>query len=196
MGFLNKMERKFGKYAIQNLTFWLIGAWVLGFIIQITMPDVLQLLLLEPRMILQGQVWRIVSWLLIPPPVNILFLIFFLSCYYFIGISIEQAIGTFRYNVYLIGGILCSILGAFFLYGFYYLAKGVSVAGIGYYFSTQYITMSLFLAFAVIFPNIEFRLYFLIPIKAKWMGIVDVIWMVFMFIASNAAGRTDRKSVV
>ena len=155
MGFLNKMERKFGKYAIQNLTFWLIGAWVLGFIIQITMPDVLQLLLLEPRMILQGQVWRIVSWLLIPPPVNILFLIFFLSCYYFIGISIEQAIGTFRYNVYLIGGILCSILGAFFLYGFYYLAKGVSVAGIGYYFSTQYITMSLFLAFAVIFPNIE-----------------------------------------
>ena len=190
MGFLNKMERKFGKYAIQNLTFWLIGAWVLGFIIQITMPDVLQLLLLEPRMILQGQVWRIVSWLLIPPPVNILFLIFFLSCYYFIGISIEQAIGTFRYNVYLIGGILCSILGAFFLYGFYYLAKGVSVAGIGYYFSTQYITMSLFLAFAVIFPNIEFRLYFLIPIKAKWMGMVDVIWMVFMFIASNAAGRT------
>ncbi len=190
MGFLNKMERKFGKYAIQNLTFWLIGAWVLGFIIQITMPDVLQLLLLEPRMILQGQVWRIVSWLLIPPPVNILFLIFFLSCYYFIGISIEQAIGTFRYNVYLIGGILCSILGAFFLYGFYYLAKVRSVAGIGYYFSTQYITMSLFLAFAVIFPNIEFRLYFLIPIKAKWMGIVDVIWMVFMFIASNAAGRT------
>ena len=190
MGFLNKMERKFGKYAIQNLTFWLIGAWVLGFIIQITMPDVLQLLLLEPRMILQGQVWRIVSWLLIPPPVNILFLIFFLSCYYFIGISIEQAIGTFRYNVYLIGGILCSILGAFFLYWFYYLAKGVSVAGIGYYFSTQYITMSLFLAFAVIFPNIEFRLYFLIPIKAKWMGMVDVIWMVFMFIASNAAGRT------
>lgn len=189
MGFLNKMERKFGKYAIQNLTFWLIGAWVLGFIIQITMPDVQKLLLLEPRMILQGQVWRIVSWLLIPPPVNILFLIFFLSCYYFIGISIEQAIGTFRYNVYLIGGILCSILGAFFLYGFYYFLKGVSVAGIGYYFSTQYITMSLFMAFAVIYPNIEFRLYFLIPIKAKWMGIVDAVWMAFMFFASNAAGR-------
>lgn len=189
MGFLNKMERKFGKYAIQNLTFWLIGAWVLGFIIQITMPDVQILLMLEPRMILQGQVWRIVSWLLIPPPVNILFLIFFLSCYYFIGISIEQAIGTFRYNVYLIGGILCSILGAFLLYGFYYFGKGVSVGGIGYYFSTQYITMSLFMAFAVIFPNIEFRLYFLIPIKAKWMGIVDAVWMLFMFFASNAAGR-------
>lgn len=111
MNFLNKMERKFGKYAIQNLTFWLIGAWILGFIIQYTMPEVQKLLILEPALILRGQVWRIVSWLLVPPPVNLLFLIFFLSCYYFIGNSIEQAIGTFRYNVYLIGGLLCSVLG-------------------------------------------------------------------------------------
>ncbi len=190
MGFLNKMERKFGKYAIPNLTFWLIGAWILGFIIQYTMPEVQKMLILEPAMILRGQIWRIVSWLLVPPPVNILFLIFFLSCYYFIGISIEQAIGTFRYNVYLIGGMLCSILGAFLLYGFYYFVNGMAVAGIGYYFSTEYITMSLFMAFAVIYPNVEFRLYFIIPIKAKWMGIVDVVWMSFMFLSSNAAGRT------
>ena len=190
MGFLNKMERKFGKYAIPNLTFWLIGAWILGFIIQYTMPEVQKMLILEPAMILRGQIWRIVSWLLVPPPVNILFLIFFLSCYYFIGISIEQAIGTFRYNVYLIGGMLCSILGAFLLYGFYYFVNGMAVAGIGYYFSTEYITMSLFMAFAVIYPNVEFRLYFIIPIKAKWMGIVDAVWMSFMFLSSNAAGRT------
>ena len=190
MNFLNKMERKFGKYAIQNLTFWLIGAWILGFIIQYTMPEVQKLLILEPALILRGQVWRIVSWLLVPPPVNLLFLIFFLSCYYFIGNSIEQAIGTFRYNVYLIGGLLCSVLGAFLLYGFYYVFRGVAVTGIGYYFSTEYITMSLFMAFAVIYPNVEFRLYFLIPIKAKWMGIIDAVWMAFMLIASNAAGRT------
>lgn len=190
MNFLNKMERKFGKYAIQNLTFWLIGAWILGFIIQYTMPEVQKLLILEPALILRGQVWRIVSWLLVPPPVNLLFLIFFLSCYYFIGNSIEQAIGTFCYNVYLIGGLLCSVLGAFLLYGFYYVFRGVAVTGIGYYFSTEYITMSLFMAFAVIYPNVEFRLYFLIPIKAKWMGIIDAVWMAFMLIASNAAGRT------
>ena len=190
MDFLNKMERKFGKYAIPNLTFWLIGAWILGFIIQYTMPEVQKMLILEPAMILRGQIWRIVSWLLVPPPVHILFLIFFLSCYYFIGISIEQAIGTFRYNVYLIGGMLCSILGSFVLFGFYYFVKGMAVSGIGYYFSTEYITMSRFMDFAVIYPNVEFRLYFIIPIKAKWMGIVDAVWMAFMFISSNAAGRT------
>lgn len=190
MDFLNKLERKLGKYAIQNLTFWLIGTWVLGFIIQYTMPEVQSLLLLASALILRGQVWRIISWLLVPPSVNILFLIFFLSCYYFIGTSIEQAIGTFRYNVYLIGGMLCSILGAFLLYGFYYFAKGIAVSGVGYYFSTEYITMSLFMAFAVIYPNVEFRLYFIIPIKAKWMGIVDAVWMIFMFLGGNAASRT------
>ena len=126
MNFLNKMERKFGKFAIPNLTFWLIGAWVLGFIIRYTMPEVQTLLTLEPRLILQGQGWRIVSWLLIPPSVNILFLIFFLSCYYFIGTSIEQAIGTFRYNVYLIGGLLCTLAGAFNLNNFKQNISGIT----------------------------------------------------------------------
>ena len=189
MNFLNKMERKFGRFAIPNLTFWLIGAWVLGFIIQYTMPQVQQLLTLEPYMILRGQVWRLVSWLLIPPAVNILFLIFFLSCYYFIGTSLEQAIGTFRYNVYLIGGLLFSVLGSFLLYGVYFIFTKIPVTGIGYYFSTGYVTMSLFLACAAIFPNVEFRLYFIIPIKAKWLGIVDAVWLGFSFLVSNWAGK-------
>lgn len=190
MGFLNKMERKFGKYAVSNLTFWLLGAWLVGFIIQLTMPEVQSLLTLEPVFILRGQIWRLVSWLLIPPSVNMIFLIFFFSCYYFIGTSIEQAIGTFRYNVYLFSGLLCSILGAFLLYVFYYLTTGgISVSTIGYYFSTQYITMSLFMVFAVIYPNVEFRLYFLIPFKAKWMGILDAAWMVFMFVVTGLPGR-------
>ena len=189
MNFLNKMERKFGRFAIPNLTFWLIGAWVLGFIIQYTMPQVQQLLTLEPYMILRGQVWRLVSWLLIPPAVNILFLIFFLSCYYFIGTSLEQAIGTFRYNVYMIGGLLFSVLGSFLLYGVYFIFTKIPVTGIGYYFSTGYVTMSLFLAFAAIFPNVEFRLYFIIPIKAKWLGIVDAVWLGFSFLVSNWAGK-------
>lgn len=189
MNFLNKMERKFGKFSIPNLTFWLIGAWVLGFIIEYTMPEVQIMLILEPALILRGQVWRLVSWILIPPGVNLLFLVFFLSCYYFIGTSIEQAIGSFRYNVYLIGGLLCTILGAFLLYGIYFLFSGVAVTGIGYYFGSEYVTMSLFMAFAAIFPNVEFRLYFIIPIKAKWLGIVDAVWMTFMFFASRLPGK-------
>lgn len=189
MKFLNKMERKFGRFAIHNLTFWLIGFYVLGFIIQYTMPEVQVMLTLEPAFILQGQVWRLLSWILIPPNVSIIFLIFFLYCYYFIGKSIEEAIGTFRYNVYLLGGILISIVCAFVLYGIYALTGGLQPY-FGGYFSTVYINLSLFLAFAAIYPDVQFRLYFLIPIKAKWMGIVEVVLVVFMFIQTNWIGRT------
>ena len=189
MNFLNKMERKFGKYAVSNLTFWLIGTYVVGYIIAFTMPDVQKMLTLEPYYILHGQVWRLVSWLLIPPATSIWFLIFFLACYYFIGTSIEQALGTFRYNVYLLGGILITILSAFVLYGVYFLIYGIPT-GMGNYFQTSYINMSLFLTFAVMFPEAQFHLYFLIPVKAKWMGIFELVWAGYMFLNANWAGRT------
>ena len=83
MNFLNKMERKFGRYAIPNLTFWLIGAWVLGFIIQYTMPQVQSMLTLEPYLILRGQVWRLVSCLWIQSPVLDFFLVVLLFYWQF-----------------------------------------------------------------------------------------------------------------
>lgn len=185
MNFLNKMERKFGKCAIPNLTFWLIGFYILGYIIEFTMPEVVDWLRLEPLMIMQGQVWRLISWILIPPNTSPIFLIFMLMCYYFIGISIERAIGTFRYNVYLLGGMIISTISAMALYGVYYLATGKLLVQIGYYYSTNYVNMSLFLLFAVLFPNVQFQLYFLIPVKAKWMGILEAVWVGFSFLRGN-----------
>lgn len=189
MNFLNKMERKFGKYAIQNLTFWVIGFYILGYIIEFTMPSVLIKLTLEPYYVMQGEVWRLISWILIPPSTSIIFLIFMLMCYYFIGISIERAIGTFRYNVYLIGGMIISIISAMALYGIYYLVTGNIYLGIGSYYSTNYVNMSLFLMFAALFPNVQFRLYFLIPIKAKWMGVIEAVWVAFSFLGGGLAQR-------
>lgn len=189
MNFLNKMERKLGKYAIQNLTFWLIGFYILGYIIEFTMPNVLAWLALEPYYVMQGQVWRLVSWILIPPSTNLIFMIFMLMCYYFIGISIEHAIGTFRYNVYLLGGMIISTISAMALYGINYLVTGTYLRGIGDSFSTNYINMSLFLTFAVLFPNAQFQLYFLIPVKAKWMGIIEAVWAAFSFIGGDISQR-------
>lgn len=190
MNFLNKMERKIGKYAVHNLTFWLIGMYVLGYIIQFTMPEVVGMLTLEPYLIMQGQVWRLISWILIPPNTRPIFMIFMLMCYYFIGISIENAIGTFRYNVYMFGGMIITIISAMALYGIYYLAVGKYLIGLGFGYSTNYINMSLFLTFAVLFPNVQFQLYFLIPIKAKWMGLIEAVWAVLTFVGGNIAVRT------
>lgn len=189
MNFLNKMERKFGKYAIQNLTFWLIGFYVLGYIIEFRMPNVIGKLTLEPYYVIRGEVWRLVSWILIPPDTSLIFLIFMLMCYYFIGISIERAIGTFRYNVYLLGGMIISTISAMALYGINYLITGTQLKDIGINFNTNYINMSLFLTFAVLFPNVQFQLYFLIPIKAKWMGIIEAAWAVYSFIGGDISQR-------
>ena len=190
MNFLNKMERKFGKYAIPNLTFGLIGIYILGYIIEVTMPNVSGMLTLEPYYIMQGQVWRLISWILIPPDSSLIFVIFMLMCYYFIGISIEHTIGTFRYNVYLLGGMIITTISAMALYGINYLVTGELLQEMGKYYNTNYVNMSLFLLFATLFPNAQFQVYFIIPVKAKWMGIIEAVWAAFSFVGGGIAERT------
>ena len=170
MNWLNKLERKFGKYAIPNLTFYLIACYVLGFAISVFMPNMFSYLTLEPALILRGQVWRIVSWVLIPPSSFDLFTIIMLLFYYSLGKTLEQTWGTFRYNVYIFSGIIFTVIGAFVLYGIFSILvpEFAGVGGImGAFFSTYYINMSIFLAFAASYPEMQVLLYFVIPIKVK-----------------------------
>lgn len=117
MNFLNKMERKFGRYALTNLSMYIVLTYAAGYLLYMVTPQVLNYMTLEPAMILRGQVWRIVSWLLIPPSTqNIFFTLITLMFYYSIGTSLERTWGAFRYNVYIFSGILMTIIGAFILY--------------------------------------------------------------------------------
>ena len=75
MNFLNKLERKFGRYAIPNLIVYLIGAYCIGFVLQYVSPQLLSYLNLQPYYILHGQIWRLVTWIFQPTDSNILFLI-------------------------------------------------------------------------------------------------------------------------
>lgn len=171
MNWLNKLERKFGRYAIHNLTMYLIGGYVIGYGVYMFMPSLLNWLTLEPAYILRGQVWRIVSWVLIPPSGNILTTVIMMMLYYSLGRALEQTWGSFRYNVYIFSGILFTVLGAFLLYAII----GVDTVGYGMFFSTYYINMSIFLAFAVSYPDMEVLLYFILPIKMKWMALVYAV---------------------
>ena len=116
MNFLNKMERRFGRYALTNLSLYIVLTYAAGYLLYMITPQVLTYMTLEPAMILRGQVWRIVSWLLIPPSTqNIFFILITLMFYYSIGTSLERTWGAFRYNVYIFSGILMTIIGAFIL---------------------------------------------------------------------------------
>ncbi|MBE5922560.1 MAG: hypothetical protein E7269_07395 [Lachnospiraceae bacterium] len=184
--FLNKMERKFGRYAIRDLTKYLIAGYVIGLIVQYVASDMMEYLTLDPYMILHGQVWRLFTWILYPSSSNLFFYIIMLFFYYSIGTTLEHTWGAFRYNVFMIGGFLFSIIGAFVLYIVCMLAQPQGLDGywfansaaygyyISYFFSAYYINLSLFLAFAISYPDMRVMLYFVIPIKVKWLAYVDV----------------------
>ena len=110
---LDKMERRFGRYAIRNLTMYLLAGYAIGYLLSFTMPQLLTYFTLEPALILKGQVWRLLSWVIIPPNDNIIFVIFMMLLYYSLGNTLESYWGAFRYNVYIFSGILFTVIGAF-----------------------------------------------------------------------------------
>lgn len=185
MNWLDKLEKKFGRFAIPNLTMYLIGAYIIGFGIYYFLPGLFKWLTLEPYFILKGQVWRMISWVLVPPSGSLISIIFIVLLYYSLGTALERAWGTFRYNVYIFSGILFTVIGAFALY----FIAGTGMIGYGGLFSTYYINMSIFLAFAVSYPDMELLLYFIIPIKMKWMAIVYAVFILYDFIAGNFISR-------
>lgn len=196
---MGKLERKFGKYALHNLSLYLIICYAFGYIINLVNSDFLWYLTLNPYWILKGQVWRIVSWIVIPPSGdNLFFVLIMLYVYYSLGSTLERTWGTFYYNVYLFSGMLFTVLGSFALYfdleivnNFQYteaLDAIGKLAGSGavqaatspfLLFSTYYVNMSIFLAFAATYPEMQMLLMFIIPIKVKWLGIVYAVVILY-----------------
>ncbi len=201
MNFLNKMERKIGKYAIPNLSLYLILGYVLGYILEFMSPAVIDFLTLNPYLILHGQIWRLVTWIIIPPSRFDLFTIVMLMFYYSVGTNLERTWGTFYYNVYLFMGMIFTILGSFLIMGISYIpAFNISIlreaCGSAAYFllvarnfSTYFVNMSIFLGFAATFPEVQVLLMFIIPIKVKWMGIAYGILLVVQFLQSDIVGK-------
>lgn len=181
----NGLRRKLEKYAIPNLTLYLIICYGIGYLMQYLVPAGYQYLMLDPFLVLKGQVWRLVTWILIPPDSsNIFFVLITLYLYYSLGGLLERIWGTYKYNVYLFSGLLFTILGAFVLCGYSVLMGAQPTMYTGLYllnngstvyfgqFSTYYINMSIFLACAASIPDVQVLLMFLFPIKVKWLGIV------------------------
>ena len=163
---LNKLEEKFGKYAISDLPKIIVLLYAVGFVIANISPQLYSLLELNPYLILHGQVWRLVTFLLIGPETNLIFVIFVLLFYYSIGSSLEQVWGTFRFNMYYLIGVLGTIVGAFLTYVILTFAYGESY-GAFVNMDTFYLNMTLFLAYAAMFPEMEVYLYMILPIKVK-----------------------------
>ena len=196
----SKFEKKFGKYAIQNLSLMLIICYACGYLFQMLYPNLLNYLYLNPyEIIFHGQVWRLLTWLIVPPSSFDFFTLLMLYFYYSLGTTLERTWGTYRYNVYIFSGVLFTVLGAFLLFAYTWVflgSEGVALWGtyqgdspMASMFSTYYVNMSIFLAFAASYPNIEILLFFFIPIKIKIMGIIYGALLIYQFAAGGVAIR-------
>lgn len=212
--FLAKMERKFGKYAIRNLPLFTTIIYAAGYLMTTIWPEVMGLFSLNPYAIFyKGQVWRLFTWILIPDSgSNIFFVLISMYFYYSIGRTLERTWGSFLYNIYYFAGLFWTVVGAIALFGIlelfgqgyitqefamYAEAFGELPALYGgswayYYISTlfgvYYIHMSIFLAFAITYPDMQVNLFFLLPIKVKALGIIYVIIMGYSIVMGFVSG--------
>ncbi|MDO5339910.1 MAG: hypothetical protein Q4E78_07315 [Eubacteriales bacterium] len=167
MNWFAKFEKKFSKYAIKNLMFYIIVLYAIGFVMNTFFNGLYDAYFsLDFAMIFKGQVWRLVTFIVQPPSNSIIFVVFVLYFYYLIGSVLEKIWGAFRFNVYFFTGVILNILASLIIY---------LVFGLSFKLSTNYINLALFMAFAMEQPDMEVLLFFIIPIKIKWMAILDAV---------------------
>src|SRR4051812_31269385 len=181
MSILSRLNAKFGRYALPNLTVVLIVGQVLMFLTQQLNPGMQGFQMLErirmyPDRVLAGEYWRVITFLFVPPTTNLIFAVFFWYMFYLMGTTLEVTWGAFRYNVYLLIGYVASIACAFGTY-FAFGGQAGLPASSGFLFGT------VFLAFARFFPDFTIYIFFILPIKIKWLALLQWIGYGFTFLA-------------
>ncbi len=201
MDLINKLEKKFGHLSVPHLIQYILIISIVGNVLNIIQPQLYHTFLsFDPYKIMHGQVWRLFTFLMHPTVsmgdsflVDLVWYIVWLSLYYFVGTSLEQMWGRFRFNLYYVSGIIFIWIVGFVGYFVYYMQFGpAGAAGIGSFIggfiSTEYLNQSLFLAFAAMFPDVQFLVYFIIPVKAKWLGLIDLVYLGYQLVMSLKIG--------
>ena len=162
MNWLYKLERRFGRFGITNLMLYIVTTMLFVAIFDMVIGFPLsRWLALIPAYVMQGQIWRLITFIFLPPATSPLALVLSLYFYYIMGSTLERVWGTFRFNLYYLFGMVgCMIAGLITGYG-----------------TNVYLNLSLFLAFAYLFPEHKVLLFYVIPIKMKYIAYLD--WALF-----------------
>lgn len=169
MNWIDKLEKRFNRYAIPNLMLYIVS--ITGFVYLVSnLLDqsgiFLDKLTLYPEAIMRGEVWRLITYIFIPPASSPIFIVFILYFYYIIGISLEHEWGSFRFNLYYLLGMVGTTIAA--------LITGSA--------TSVYLNLSLFLAFAYIYPNFEMLLFFILPIKVKYLAYFEWVFIIITIV--------------
>jgi hypothetical protein len=177
MRLLDYLERKLGRFAVPQVTAGLIGCQVLVYFASLAVdgaggPNVgretiIGRLELISSKVLNGEVWRLVTFLVVPPSQFIIMAIFFWYLFYLMGTALELHWGTFRYNVYLLVGYIATVAVSF-------IVPELPA-------TNAYLQGSVFLAFAHLFPDFQMFIFFILRVKIKWLALIT--WIFYGFVA-------------
>ena len=180
MNFIDRLEKRYLNFGVSNLMIYVIAISGLGMLISMVNPYIYyQYLSLDFYQIFHhGQVWRLITFLLCPSAggsgsSGLFWFVIMAWVYYSIGSNLERIWGRFRFTLFYLSGIVMILivtLAAYLIMGIVYPAQEVGI-WLGMQVTLEYVTESLFLAFALVFPDVQFLLFFIIPVKAKWLSI-------------------------
>lgn len=189
MKFFKDFERKYQKYAIPNLMYYIVIFYGIGLVLQLLQPYIYwQYLCLDARAIMRGQIWRIFTFLIYPPALgstavtDVFFGVIALFLYYNLGQTLERIWGAFRFNVFFFMGVLGQVIASLVAW----LAFGQPLI-----MTTGFLNFSIFLAFAIYFPDTQFLLFFVLPIKAKWLAVAECAVYLYSFVFGNLSTRLE-----
>ncbi|MCF0230566.1 MAG: hypothetical protein HUJ76_12855 [Parasporobacterium sp.] len=172
---LDRLEKKFGKIAIKNLIYYILGAYVIGYILLLVKPEWYEYICLYPSLVMKGQVWRLFTWVCTVPQAISILLIFMFLFYLYIGRALEEHLGSFRYTLYILSGWFFTTLGTMI----FFWITGIDNMTV----STNYMNLTSFLAFAVLFPEVRVLFFGIIPVKMKILAWIDGIYLALQVIS-------------
>ncbi|MDF7822500.1 hypothetical protein P4B35_00635 [Pontiellaceae bacterium B12227] len=176
MDLITKLEKRFGSWAIPNLALYIIAIQLIGVVLLFTHRAEFSDLILHGNSVLdRGQWWRLLSFMMLPKTMSPIWLFFAFYIFYMIGSMLEQQWGSFRFNLFIMIGYLLTVAMAF-------LNQGVII-------TNTYFLGCVFLAFATLFPNIEFRLFFILPVKVKWLAWITAAFYMLTLFSADVGGR-------
>lgn len=170
--FIYRLERIVSKIAVENLMLVVIGAMGIVYIAGLLYPQIYPLMVFDRGLILSGQVWRLFTFLFLQGG-SVLHFVLFAYFYWWIGSSLEGYWGKTKFCAYYYLGALMLILSGF-------IAGGTTA---------EYLNLSLFFAFAMLDPDHEILLFFILPVKVKWLAWLDAAYFILMFFLSGWVGK-------
>jgi hypothetical protein len=170
---LARLERRLGRFAIPNLILYVVGGMALVWALSFARPEFVGRLTLDIDAVRRGEAWRLVTFLFIPTQFSPMWVMINLYFTWWIGASLEQQWGAFKFNVFYLLGALGTI--------------GAAVIAGGS--SNLFLDWSMFLAFATLFPDVTIYIFFVLPMRVKWVGLLAAAGLAYMFGISGWAVR-------